>query len=104
MDRIFIRQQFLTLRYKLVGTDAKRTLSFNEQVIADAKKYAEAHNISLSRLTEYLLSKITSKEYKNFEDFPISDWVSQVAEGEAHYQTRASTRKALKEGFYKSKK
>jgi len=84
--------------------DAKITLSFNEQIIAEAKKYADAHNISLSRLTEFLYSKITSSDYKNLEDFPISDWVSMVAEGEAHYQTKASTRKALKKEYYNSKK
>jgi len=84
--------------------DAKITLSFNEQVIADAKKFADTHNISLSRLTEFLYSKLTSKQYKSFEEFPVSDWVSQVAEGEAHYQTKASTRKTLKAAYYNSKK
>ncbi len=62
--------------------DTKITLSFDESVIVKAKKYAENNNISLSRLIEFLLQKITSSNYQSLEDFPISQWVSQVAEGE----------------------
>ncbi|HRH61362.1 MAG TPA: DUF6364 family protein, partial [Chitinophagaceae bacterium] len=36
--------------------DAKITLSFNKEVITEAKKFAESHHMSLSRLTEYLYS------------------------------------------------
>ncbi len=84
--------------------DAKITLSFNEAVIAKAKRYAEANNISLSRLIEYLLQKITTTNYQSFEDFPISDWVMQVAEGEAVYQTKKRSRKSSKDEFFAAKK
>jgi hypothetical protein len=85
--------------------DAKITLSFDESVISKAKKYAEKNNISLSRLTEFLLNKVTSSNYESFEDYPISDWVMMVAEGEAEYQTsKKRTRKSSKEEFFKSKK
>ncbi|KAA9034346.1 hypothetical protein FW778_22805 [Ginsengibacter hankyongi] len=85
--------------------DNKITLSFDESVINKAKKYAEKNNISLSRLIEFLLKKVTSGNYNSFEDFPISDWVQQVAEGGATYQTKARrTRKAAKEEFFKSRK
>ncbi len=84
--------------------DAKITLSFNEAVIKQAKQYAEANNISLSRMIEFLLQKITSSNYTSLEDFPISEWVQQIAEGEAVYQTKHKSRKSLKEEFYKSKK
>jgi antitoxin component of RelBE/YafQ-DinJ toxin-antitoxin module len=85
--------------------DSKITLSFDEAVIKKAKKYAEANNISLSRLVEFLLTKITSSRYRSLEDYPISDWVSQVAEGEAVYQTtRKRTRKAAKSEYFASKK
>ena len=85
--------------------DNKITLSFDETVIAKAKKYAENNNISLSRLIEFLLNKITSSNYENLEDFPISDWVMQVAEGKAVYQTKSKrSRKAAKDEFFKSKK
>lgn len=84
--------------------DAKITLSFDKAVIKNAKEYAEQHNISLSRLTEFLLRQITSGEYKNLEELPISDWVAQVAEGDVQYRTKAQSRKSLKEAYYKSRK
>jgi hypothetical protein len=85
--------------------DNKITLSFDESVIFKAKKYAAKNNISLSRLIEFLLKKITSNNYNSLEDFPISDWVHQVAEGEAVYQTKTRrTRKAAKEKYFKSRK
>lgn len=85
--------------------DSKITLSFDESVIAKAKNYAENNNISLSRLIEFLLKKITSSNYETMEDFPISDWVFQVAEGEAEYHTsKKRTRKQVKDEFFKSKK
>lgn len=85
--------------------DNKITLSFDENIISKAKKYAERNNISLSRLIEFLLKKVTSNNYNSLEDFAISDWVSQVAEGEATYETRTKrSRKAAKAEFFNSKK
>jgi len=85
--------------------DAKITLSFNEAVINKAKKFAEANKISLSRMIEFLLQKITSSQYQSMEEFPIAEWVQQIAEGEAVYQTsKKRNRKATKEEFYKSRK
>ena len=37
------------------------------------------------------------------EDFPIADWVFQVAEGQAEYHTKRTGKKA-KEEFFNSKK
>jgi hypothetical protein len=79
-------------------------LSFNAAVATKAKKYAERNNVSLSRLVEFLLEKVTSSGYTSFEEFPVSDWVRQVAEGEAVYQTKSRSRKALKNEYYASKK
>jgi hypothetical protein len=73
--------------------DAKITLSFDEHVIEKAKKFADDNNISLSRLTEFLLRKVTSKNYKSLDDMPVSDWVSMVSEGEVEYVRKPSTRK-----------
>lgn len=84
--------------------DAKITLSFDEAVIKKAKNYAENNNISLSRLIEFLLSKVTSNSFQSLEDLPISDWVSVVAEGEVEYQTKTKKNKALKAEYFKSKK
>lgn len=85
--------------------DNKITLSFDSDVIARAKQYAESNNISLSRLIEFLLNKITATSYNSLEDFPISEWVNQVAEGEAVYYTKARrTRKAAKAEYFNSRK
>lgn len=85
--------------------DNKITLSFDENIIHKAKRYADDNNISVSRLIEFLLKKVTSSNYTSLEEFPISDWVQQVAEGEAIYQTKTKkTRQAAKDEFFKSKK
>jgi hypothetical protein len=83
--------------------DAKITLSFDKSVIEKAKAYAEENNISLSRLTEFLLSKVTSKSYQSLEDYPISDWVNMVSEGQATYHVNRNSRQANAE-YFKSKK
>ncbi len=84
--------------------DAKITLSFDETIIKKAKRYAENNNISLSRLTEFLLSKVTNNNYQSLEDLPISDWVHMVAEGDVEYQTKTKKNKDLKAEYFKSKK
>ncbi|MBI1768904.1 MAG: hypothetical protein HYR67_11075 [Bacteroidetes bacterium] len=84
--------------------DAKITLSFDEDIINKAKQFADAQNISLSRLTEFLYSRIVSGHYKSLEDLPVADWVSIVAEGEAEYKTKPRARKDLKKEYYKSKR
>ena len=83
--------------------DAKITLSFDEQVIAKAKKYADKNNISLSRLTEFLLNKVTSANYPSIDELPVSDWVNMVAEGEVEYQRAARSNKQLKKEYYGKK-
>jgi len=84
--------------------DIKITLSFDESVINKAKAFADAQNISLSRLTEFLYSRIVSGHYKSLEDLPVADWVSQVAEGQSEYKTKKRSRKSLKSEYLKSKK
>lgn len=84
--------------------DAKVTLSFDEAVVNKAKRYAEKNNISLSRLVEFLLQKTTSGNYSSLEELPISEWVNQVAEGEAEYLTKRKSRKAAKAEYFSSKK
>jgi hypothetical protein len=79
-------------------------LSFNQEIIEKAKKFADTHNISLSRLTELIYQKITSGNYKSLEELPISDWVNEVSEGEAEYKTKPQTRKATKSAYFKSRK
>jgi len=84
--------------------DSKITLSFDAKVIENAKKYAASQGISLSRLMEILLAKITSKNYKNLEDFPIDDWVKSLAEGEVRYVKKQISQKKMKDEYFNSKK
>ncbi len=83
--------------------DAKITLSFDQSVIEKAKKYAEENNISLSRLTEFLLNKVTNSSYKSLDELPVSDWVHMVSEGEVEYQRAPRTNKELKKDYYGKK-
>jgi hypothetical protein len=82
--------------------DAKLTLSFDSSVIENAKEFADARGLSLSRLTEYLYRQVTSGSYISIDDFPIADWVNQVADGEAVYKRRS--RKSTKDEYYNSRK
>jgi len=84
--------------------DAKVTLSFEASVINRGKKFAEEHNMSLSRLVEFLLGNVTSKKYKTLEDLPISNWVHKVSEGTAEYKIHPRSRREMKKEFFKSRK
>lgn len=84
--------------------DAKITLSFDKKVIDKAKRYADNNNISLSRLMEMVLDKITSNNYASLEDLPISDWVNTVAEGKAEYRTTPRKNKSMKAEYLNRKK
>lgn len=84
--------------------DAKITLSFDEAVIKKAKQYAEKQNISLSRLMEMLLDKITTNNYQNLEDMPIADWVKELSEGRSQYLIKQKKRSALKKDFFEKHK
>ncbi len=84
--------------------DSKITLSFDQQVIAQAKVFAEANNISLSRLTEFLLSKVTDKRYRSLDELPVSDWISQVAEGEATYVRKNAAERSVKKDHLASRR
>jgi hypothetical protein len=84
--------------------DAKITLSFDEHIIKRAKAYADKQNISLSRLTEMILDRITSQNYQSLEDLPLADWVNEISEGKAQYSTRSKKRSALKKEFFEKRK
>lgn len=82
--------------------DTKLTLNFDSAVIEKAKAFAESRGISLSRLTEYLYRQVTSGNYISIDDFPIADWVNQVADGKAVYKRRS--RKSTKDEYYSTRK
>ncbi len=80
--------------------DIKLTLSFNEEIIQKAKKFAEERNISLSRLTELLLTKAVMSDKHSIDDFPVADWVNSVSEPLAEYKKKKTSSKSLKKEFY----
>ena len=84
--------------------DTKITLSFNASVIEKDKKYKKKHNMSLSRLTEFLYSQLTHNNYKSLNDLPVADWVNTVADGQAEYITKNRSNKKLKSEYYESRK
>ncbi len=92
------------MSYNNNDMDAKITLSFNEDVIRKAKRFANENNISLSRLAEFLLSKVTSSTYKSLDDLPVSDWVQMVSEGEVQYVRKPHTNKQLRKEYHNRKK
>lgn len=83
--------------------DTKITLSFDEEVIRQAKEFASKNNISLSRLTEFIYKQMTSNNYQNLEELPISEWVNMVADEGIEYK-KSGSRKQLKAEFHQSKK
>jgi len=103
---LFIRIKYIYLSYnlKIKIMDAKITLSFDKQIIEKAKRYAVSQNISLSRLMEHLLDKITSNQYQSLEDFPVADWVNSVAEGKTEYITSPKKRLSIKDEYKNRKK
>lgn len=80
--------------------DIKLTLSFNEDVINKAKKFAADRNISLSRLTELLLTKAVTAKTNSLDNFPVADWVNMVSEPDVEYKRKKTTSKNLKKEYY----
>jgi hypothetical protein len=44
-----------------------------------------------------MLSKVTDPRYRSLDELPVSDWISQVAEGEATYVRKNAARNVKKE-------
>ncbi len=84
--------------------DAKLTLSLDNDVINNAKLFAEKNNISLSRLTEFLYRKLSDSTNQNLEELPISNWVMMLADGQAEYKTKPKSSKNLRSEYFDSKK
>lgn len=83
--------------------DTKLTLSFDQGVAARAKAFAEANNISLSRMVEFMLNKVTDKRYRSLDELPVSEWVNQVAEGKATY-VRKNAAQSVKKDYLASRR
>lgn len=60
--------------------DKKLTLSLNDTIIEKAKRYAKAHDISLSKLIESYLASITTSPIRDEEISPLVKSLSGVIE------------------------
>lgn len=77
--------------------DAKLTVSFDKETISKAKEYASNHGLSLSRMLEFLLKKVVNNKAESLYDWPIADWVNELAEGPVEYRTRPYTNKEIRD-------
>lgn len=59
--------------------DTKLTLKLDQEIIEKAKKYASDKKMSLSRIVEFYLQSLTSKNEK--DEFEISPFVKSIATG-----------------------
>ncbi len=85
--------------------DTKLTLSFDAAVAEKAKAFAEANNISLSRLVEFMLSKVTDERYRSLDELPVSDWVNAVAEAEGEVKyIRKNAAESVKKEYLASRR
>ena len=66
------------------------TLNLNENVFYTAEELAHKRGISINTLTEILLRKAASSEYRTIEELPVADWVLQLSEGEPAYKPKTS--------------
>jgi Family of unknown function (DUF6364) len=84
--------------------DAKLTLSFDEEIIAQAKKFADEKGISLSRLTEYLFKRVTTqpKNYSSIDDIPVADFIWELNEPQSEY-IRTPVAKTRKKEYFEAK-
>ena len=80
--------------------DAKLTVSFDEDVIKRAKDVAARQGISLSRMLEFLLRKAVSSSEGNYYNWPIADWVMELAEGNPEYRTKPLSNKDIRAEAY----
>lgn len=69
-----------------------------------ARAFAEANNISLSRLVVFMLCKVTDKHYRSIDELPVSDRVNQVAEGEVNYVRKYAVERNVKKDYLASRR
>jgi len=74
------------------------------QSYGHARSSAEANNIGLSRLIEFMLSKVTDKRYRSLDELPVSDWIQQVAEGEVTYVRKNAAERNVKKDYLSSRR
>ena len=68
--------------------DKKLTLSLNQAIIKQAKKYAKSNNISLSKLIESYLATLTSPHSKKPDITPLVKSLSGIIDLPADFDEK----------------
>jgi len=71
-------QYFLNLYVQIIVMDAKLTLKLDQDIVAEAKKYAKGKNLSLSKLVENYLHQITKQKKVKEEISPLVKSLSGI--------------------------
>ena len=71
-------QYFLNLYVQIIVMDAKLTLKLDQDIVAEAKKYAKDKNLSLSKLVENYLHQITKQKIVKEEISPLVKSLSGI--------------------------
>ena len=79
--------------------DTKLTLKLKKKVIDQAKKYAAAHEISLSKIIENYLAAITSESEKKEEISPLVKSLSGVIQLPSDFNSKGQLHKHLNEKY-----
>jgi len=80
--------------------DKKLTLSLNQKIIEQAKKYAKSNSTSLSKLIENYLGTLTSKtKQEEIEITPLVESLSGIINLPADFDLKKSKREYLKKKY-----
>ena len=79
--------------------NTKLTLNVEAAVIEQAKKYAKANKISLSKLIESYLSSLLTKKDKEFEITPLVESLSGVIKLDKDFDYREGYTEYLTEKY-----
>ena len=81
--------------------DTKLTLRLDEQVIHRAKKYAQEHNISLSKMIENYFDSLTKPTYNNIDSTitPLVESLSGVIDLPSDFDYKKEYREHLADKY-----
>lgn len=84
---------------KMYEMDKKLTLSLNQRIIEQAKKYAKLNNTSLSKLIESYLATITATTSDNSKITPLVKSLSGVIELPSNFDEKADYSNYISEKY-----
>lgn len=79
--------------------DKKLTLSLNQSIIENAKRYAKSNNTSLSKLIESYLATLTKPKAKKKDITPLVQSLSGIIDLPADFDEKEAYSKYLTEKY-----